>query len=83
MTPTSDTPRSPPPAPGEVALRSVHTINLPALLDRLHISLVVSTHQAGDADASFTPRWRPPLSPPWLRRIAATSHRHPRPHPRR
>jgi hypothetical protein len=28
-------------------LRSVHTSNLPALLDRLHISLVVSTYQAG------------------------------------
>jgi len=30
-------------------LRSVHTANLPALLERLHISLVVSTYQAGKA----------------------------------
>jgi uncharacterized protein (TIGR03032 family) len=28
-------------------LRSVHTSNLPAIFDRLHISLVVSTYQAG------------------------------------
>jgi Domain of unknown function (DUF4915) len=28
-------------------LRSVHTSNLPALLDRLRISLLVSTYQAG------------------------------------
>ena len=31
------------------ALRSVHTANLPALFDRLQISLVVSTYQAGKA----------------------------------
>jgi uncharacterized protein (TIGR03032 family) len=47
VTPTPQTPWSAPPAPGESALRSVHTANLPALLDRLHISLVVSTYQAG------------------------------------
>src|SRR5918999_2585718 len=29
------------------ALRSVHTANLPALFEQLHISLVVSTYQAG------------------------------------
>lgn len=33
----------------ESALRSVHTANLPALLERLGISLVVSTYQAGKA----------------------------------
>lgn len=32
---------------GEAALRSVHTTNLPELLARLNISLVVSTYQAG------------------------------------
>jgi hypothetical protein len=36
-----------PPAAPDVALRSVHTSNLPAVLDRLQISLVVSTYQAG------------------------------------
>jgi hypothetical protein len=36
-----------PPAAPDVALRSVHTSNLPALFDRLQISLVVSTYQAG------------------------------------
>jgi uncharacterized protein (TIGR03032 family) len=40
-------PESPPPAGEEAALRSVHTSNLPAIFDRLHISLVVSTYQAG------------------------------------
>src|SRR5437867_2580994 len=33
--------------PPEAALRSVHTSNLPALFDRLQVSLVVSTYQAG------------------------------------
>ncbi len=33
--------------PDTAALRSVHTSNLPALFDRLKISLVVSTYQAG------------------------------------
>lgn len=37
---------SPPTAPDAV-LRSVHTSNLPALFDHLHISLLVSTYQAG------------------------------------
>jgi uncharacterized protein (TIGR03032 family) len=38
------------PAPDEnAALRSVHTANLPALFERLQISLVVSTYQAGKA----------------------------------
>ena len=36
-----------PPAAPEAALRSVHTTNLPALFDRLGISLLVSTYQAG------------------------------------
>src|SRR2546426_372659 len=36
-----------PPPPPAAALRSVHTSNLPALFDRLQISLVVSTYQAG------------------------------------
>ena len=36
-----------PPASPDAALRSVHTANLPALFDRLHISLLVSTYQAG------------------------------------
>src|SRR5215813_8327682 len=36
-----------PPASPEAALRSVHTSNLPALFAQLHISLVVSTYQAG------------------------------------
>ena len=35
------------PASPDTTLRSVHTSNLPALLARLHISLVVSTYQAG------------------------------------
>src|SRR5712692_6652320 len=39
---------TPPPADA-AELRSVHTANLPALLDRLGISLVVSTYQAGKA----------------------------------
>src|SRR5439155_23784210 len=33
--------------PPEAALRSVHTANLPALFDRLQVSLAVSTYQAG------------------------------------
>ena len=36
-----------PPASPDAALRSVHTSNLPALFDRLQISLLVSTYQAG------------------------------------
>jgi uncharacterized protein (TIGR03032 family) len=36
-----------PPASPDAALRSVHTTNLPALFDQLHISLLVSTYQAG------------------------------------
>lgn len=36
-----------PPAAPEAALRSVHTSTLPALFDRLGISLLVSTYQAG------------------------------------
>ena len=36
-----------PPAKPDATLRSVHTSNLPALFERLHISLVVSTYQAG------------------------------------
>ena len=36
-----------PPASPDTSLRSVHTANLPALFDRLHISLAVSTYQAG------------------------------------
>lgn len=47
MTPTPHMPESPPPAGEEAALRSMHTSNLPAIFDRLHISLVVSTYQAG------------------------------------
>jgi uncharacterized protein (TIGR03032 family) len=47
MPPTPHPPESPSPVAGETALRSVHTSNVPALLDRLHISLVVSTYQAG------------------------------------
>ena len=47
MTSTPHMPGSPPPVGGEAALRSVHTSNLPAIFDRLHISLVVSTYQAG------------------------------------
>ena len=35
------------PVSAEAALRSVHASNLPALLDRLHIGLLVSTNQAG------------------------------------
>jgi hypothetical protein len=45
--PTAQTSWSPPSPPGETALRSVHTANLPALLNRLHISVLVSTYQAG------------------------------------
>jgi uncharacterized protein (TIGR03032 family) len=37
----------PSPPPADAQLRSVHTANLPALLDQLGISLVVSTYQAG------------------------------------
>ena len=37
------------PAEQESELRSVHTANLPALFERLGISLVVSTYQAGKA----------------------------------
>jgi len=33
----------------ETALRSVHTSNLPELFEQLHISLIVSTYQAGKA----------------------------------
>ena len=33
--------------PEVAALRSVHTSNLPALFDQLHISLLVTTYQAG------------------------------------
>jgi hypothetical protein len=36
-----------PPASPDTALHSVHTVNLPALFDRLHISLAFSTYQAG------------------------------------
>src|SRR5881628_2822810 len=43
---TSPISQTPPPSPA-AALRSVHTANLPALFDRLQISLVVSTYQAG------------------------------------
>ena len=39
-------PSSPPVAP-DAALRSVHTSTLPALFDQLHLSLLVSTYQAG------------------------------------
>ncbi len=40
--------KSPASSPTDTAaLRSVHTSNLPALFDRLQISLVVSTYQAG------------------------------------
>ena len=38
-----------PEANESAALRSVHTANLPALFERLQISLVVSTYQAGKA----------------------------------
>ena len=38
-----------PEADAGAALRSVHTANLPALFERLQISLVVSTYQAGKA----------------------------------
>jgi hypothetical protein len=39
---------SPPPPPDTAApLRSVHTSNLPGLLDRLGVSLLVTTYQAG------------------------------------
>jgi hypothetical protein len=38
---------SPPPASDASTLRSVHTSNLAALLAQLHLSLVVSTYQAG------------------------------------
>lgn len=39
---------SPSPTPPQnTALRSVHTSNLPVLFQQLHISLVVSTYQAG------------------------------------
>jgi uncharacterized protein (TIGR03032 family) len=37
----------PPAAPAVSALRSVHTSNLPDLFAHLHISLIVSTYQAG------------------------------------
>jgi len=37
----------PPPAAPDAALRSVHTTNLPALFAQLHLSLLVSTYQAG------------------------------------
>jgi uncharacterized protein (TIGR03032 family) len=37
----------PPSATPEAALRSVHTTTLPALFDQLHVSLLVSTYQAG------------------------------------
>jgi hypothetical protein len=47
LTSTPHMPGSPPPVDGEAILRSVHTSNLPAIFDRLHISLVVSTYQAG------------------------------------
>jgi uncharacterized protein (TIGR03032 family) len=47
MTPMPHIPGSPPPVAGEATLRSVHTPNLPAIFDRLHISLLVSTYQAG------------------------------------
>src|SRR5207247_10079731 len=43
---TSPLPYTPPP-PLDAALRSVHTSNLPALFERLQVSLVVSTYQAG------------------------------------
>ncbi len=36
-----------PPSPRDEELRSVHTSNLPAILDQLNISLAVSTYQAG------------------------------------
>jgi uncharacterized protein (TIGR03032 family) len=36
-----------PPTASDAALGSVHTSNLPALFDRLHLSLLVSTYQAG------------------------------------
>ncbi len=39
-------PKAPPPGEGD-PLRSVHTSNLPLLLDQLRSSLVVSTYQAG------------------------------------
>jgi uncharacterized protein (TIGR03032 family) len=47
MTSTPHLPGSPPPIGGEAILRSVHTSNLPAIFNRLQISLVVSTYQAG------------------------------------
>ena len=47
MTSTPHMPGSPPPITGKATLRSVYTSNLPAIFDRLHISLVVSTYQAG------------------------------------
>src|SRR5262245_8235821 len=40
-------PGPPPPDPAPPPLRSVHTSNFPAILDRLGISLVVSTYQTG------------------------------------
>ena len=43
MTSLQDGTFSPSPASPDAVLRSVHTTNLPALFDRLHISLVVST----------------------------------------
>src|SRR5216117_1288184 len=42
--PLSHTPLPPP----DPALRSMHTSNLPALFERLQISLAVSTYQAGN-----------------------------------
>jgi uncharacterized protein (TIGR03032 family) len=39
--------QAPVPSSQDGALRSVHTSNLPIILDRLHISLIVSTYQAG------------------------------------
>jgi uncharacterized protein (TIGR03032 family) len=47
VTPPPHPPAFRPPVAEAAALRSVHTANLPALFDRLHISLVVSTYQAG------------------------------------
>jgi hypothetical protein len=47
VTTKSGASRPSPPAAADAALRSVHTSNLPALFERLHISLVVSTYQAG------------------------------------
>src|SRR4029453_13806939 len=59
-----------PPASPAAALRSVHTTNLPALLDQLHLSLLVSTYQAGKlivvrSDGGVLNTHFPTLAKPW------------------